>query len=150
MICLQGIRPRDIVVRCNSGGDLVDVRRQGLVIFGLCQSLVLDQLGLDIFLPLCLAESLGLYNTRTAVLVGVRPSRRQDFLVSCLVVWPSKLHVRRSICVVVRLEVRRDGLLELEVGLADARRALGALFEGCGTTEEEGYDRIPGKQPDNR
>lgn len=95
--------------------------RQGLVVFGFGQSLILDQLRLDTLLPLRLPKRLSLDDTRAAVLVRVRPRRREDLLIGRLVVRPCKLDVWSSICRVVGLEVWRDSLLELEIRLANAR-----------------------------
>lgn len=87
VVCLQGVCPSNVIIWCNSGRDLFDMRRQILIILDLGKGLILDQLGLDIILPPGLAESLGLRDAGAAVLGGVGPCGCQNPLVDRVVVW---------------------------------------------------------------
>lgn len=147
VISLQNIRPSDIVVWRDGRRDFLHVGSQGLVIFCLCQNLVLSQFRLEIFLPLCLAILLCLRDTWAAILGGISPTGGQHFLVNCLVIWPSELDVWSSVGVVVGLEMRRNSVFYLEVRLADARRFICTLVERRGAAEEDGDNRIPGEEP---
>lgn len=140
VIRLKGIRPGHVVVWRDGRRQLVDMRGEGLVVFGLGESLVLGQLWLQILFPFLLTERLGLCDAWGSVFGGISPGRRQDFLVDRLVVRSRELDVRSSICVVVRLDMRRDSVLKLEVRFADPGRGICAFFECCWTPEENAQD----------
>lgn len=147
MVSLQNIRPGNIVVWCDDRRGFLHVRSQGLVVFDLCQGLIFGQLGLDILFPVCLAEFLCLCDPWAAVLCRIGPTGGKNFLVNCLVVRPSQLNVWSSVGIVVRLEMRRYGMLELEVRLANARRVFCALVECRRASKEDGDDGVPGEEP---
>lgn len=145
MVSLESVRPSHVVVWRDGRRQLVDMRSEGLVIFGLSESLVLGQLWLQILFPFLLTERLGLGDARGSVFGGISPGRRQDPLVDGLVVRSRELDVRSSICVVIRLDMGRDSMLKLEVRFADPGRCIGAFFERGWASEENAQDRIPGK-----
>lgn len=122
------------------------MRCQSLVVLVFCQCLVFDQLGMDGLFPVGLPNSLGLCKTGAAILGRICPCGREKPLIKGFVVRFGKLHIGSSVCVVVRLEVRRDGLLDLEVGLANPRRVIGALINRRRASEEDGQDRVPSQE----
>lgn len=48
---------------------------------------------------------------------------------------------------VIRFDMGRDSVLELEVRFADPGRGIGAFFECGWTSKENAQDRVPGEQP---
>lgn len=146
MIRLESVRPGHIVVWRDGRRQLIDMRSEGLIVFGLGESLVLDQLWLQILFPFLLTECLGLGDARGSVLGGISPGRRQDSLVDRLVVGFRELDVRSSVCVVIRLDMRGDSVFKLEVRFADPGRGIGAFFECGRTSEKNAQDRVPGEQ----
>lgn len=147
VVRLESVRPGHVVVWRDGRRQLVDVRSEGLIVFGLGESLVLGQLWLQILFPFLLTERLGLGDARGSVLGGISPGRRQDSLVDRLVVRSRELDVRSSVCVVIRLDMGRYSVLKLEVGFADPGRGIGAFFECGWTSEENAQDRVPGEKP---
>lgn len=121
------------------------MRSEGLIVFYLGESLVLGQLWLQVLFPFLLAERLGLCDTRGSVLGGISPGGRQDSLVDCLVVRPRELNIRSSVGIVVRLDMRRDGVLELKIWFADPGRGISTFFERGRASEENAQDGVPGK-----
>lgn len=147
VVCLKSIRPGHLVVWRDGRRQLVDMRSESLIVFGLGESLVLDQLWLQILFPFLLTERLGLGDARGSVLGGISPGRRQDFLVDRLIVRFRELDVWSSVCVIIRFDMGRDSVLKLEIRLADPGRGIGAFFECGWTSEENAQDRVPGEQP---
>lgn len=145
MVSLESVRPSHVVVWRDGRRQLVDMRSEGLVVFGLGESLVLGQLWLQILFPFLLAERLGLGDARGPVFGGISPGRRQDLLVDGLVVRSRKLDVRSSVCVVIRLDMGGDSMLQLEVRFADPGRGIGAFFKSGWASEENAQDRVPGE-----
>lgn len=119
------------------------MRCQFLVILVFCERLVFDQLGLDVLFPLGLPDSLGLGKTGAAILGRIRPRGRENFLVNSFVIRLGQLHIWSSIRIVIRIKVRREGVLDLEGRLANPRRIIGTLIKRCRASEEDSQDGVP-------
>lgn len=145
VVRLKGIRPGHVVVWRDGRRQLVYMRREGLVVFDLGESLVLGQLWLQILFPFLLTERLGLGDAWGSVFGSISPGRRKNFLVNRLVVRSRELDVRSSICVIIRFDMGRDSMLKLEVRFADPGRGIGAFFKCGWTSEENAQDRVPGE-----
>jgi hypothetical protein len=122
------------------------VRREVRLVLYLGDLLRFQQLRPHALLPLRGGQILRLLYPRGGVLPRDGPAGGQDLRVEGVVVRPRALDVWRCVGVVVRLDVRRDGGFELEVGRADGRGGVGAGFEVRWTPEEDGYDRVPGEE----
>lgn len=125
------------------------MRSKGLVVLHLGESLVLGQFWLQVLFPFVLAERLGLCDARGSMLGGICPGGCQDFLVDCFVIGSCELNIRSSVRMVVRLDMGRDGMLELEIRFADPGRGVSAFFECSWTPEEDAQDGVPCKKPAN-
>lgn len=146
VVCLSRVGLGKVIIRRDGGRNPVNMRSKSLVVFRLGKNLVLAQGRLDVLCPSLLAKSLGLCDARCSVLGCIRPGGCQNLLVDRLIVWPSKLYIGSCVGIIVRLEMRRNGVFELEVWLADPRRIIAAFVEGGRTPEEDGQDGVPGEQ----
>jgi len=105
--------------------------------------LVFVDLRLDILLPLRAGITLNLFYSGSAILLCEPPSRRDNLLINRIVIWASQLDVWRGVAIIVWLEMRRDDLSELEIGLADSGGGIIAVVQGCGTSKKNRQDGIP-------
>lgn len=142
MVGLQSVGARNLVVWGGGSGKLLDMGTHALFVMGLCKLLVLDKLGLKGLFPLRLGVAVGLLDSGLHVCQG----GSNGLLVDDMVVGSREVDVGSGVGGIVRFDVRRNGLLDLEVGLANARRRLVAFLERGGAAEEDGEDGVPGDE----
>jgi hypothetical protein len=68
-------------------------------------------------------------------------------LMESIIIRRSQVHVWRGVGIVVWLEVGGNGVLEMEIWLANSWRFLVALFESGRTSKQEGKKEVPGQKP---
>lgn len=111
------------------------MRRYGLVVLGFRQCLQPSQLRLSIQLPLRLRKVLALIDPRGAILNSVVSRWYQNAGINRLVIRPRSIDIRSCVLVVIRLNVRCNGVFNSEIWFADKRRMFIASFERRGASE---------------
>jgi hypothetical protein len=91
-------------------------------------------------------DGLQLFNVRSGMLFHVGPARGDNGAVNGDIIWAGDFDVGGGVCVVVWLDVRGNGVAEVEVGPADAGRGVVAGVERGRATEDDGDDRVPRQQ----
>ena len=142
MVGLEGVGAGNLVVWASGSGKLLDMRSHALLVMGLGKLLILDKLGLKGLFPLSLGIELGLCDSGLRVCQG----GSNGLLVDDMIVRLREVDVGGGVGGIVRFDMGQNGLLDLEVGFADAGRRLVAFLERGGAAEENGEDGVPGQE----